>query len=589
MVSEIQRLLIRSTAASVAIAAMLTIFPGTASAIWVPKKGQAVDIKRIIKSMTVEEKVGQLLIIGFGGQHVDSHSSRWIKGRHVGGVALFSRNISDLKQTAEFTREIHGQTQGHIPVFVALDQEGGNVIRVKEGATLLPGNMALGATRSPTLAYVAGQALAIDLNMLGFNMNLAPVLDVNSNPNNPVIGVRSYGERPELVAQLGSWYVRGQQEMGVVAVAKHFPGHGDTQTDSHYAMPSISADLTRLQSLELSPFKRAVEAGLDAIMTAHIALPAVTGDRELPATLSRVIITDTLRDQMGFNGIVMTDGLEMQGIAKRYGSGRAAVLAIKAGADMPMILWTRKVKEEVYQSLLSAVRSGEISEARLDESVRRILKVKKRRGLFNKRYESVEDVVARAQDNSIHNKVAGRIAREAVTLVRNHGDVLPLRSVRYRKIVVVAPSGAFARRLAREPNVTVLTVPYVPSRARRKADIARAVELSRDADLLIAAVVNRYHVEIVKNIARSSPHMPVAVASFSSPYYLTHLPDIDAYMCTYSYLADAQSAAAEAMLGKVPMTGRLPISIPGFYPYGYRVESELAMGAMAPSEVVLQP
>ena len=534
------------------------------------------EVERLLRTMQVQEKVGQLLMVGFGGTKVDRRIEKWVKDRQVGGVALFSRNIVDLEQTARFARDLQALAEGGIPIFLALDQEGGNVVRVKDGAMMLPGNMALGATRSPTLAYVAGQALAIDLRLLGFNMNLAPVLDVNSNPRNPVIGVRSYGERPELVGNLGAWYVRGQQEMGVVAVAKHFPGHGDTQSDSHFSMPAILADYRRLEEVELQPFRRAIDAGLDAIMTAHIALPRIAEQPDVPATLSHRILQGTLRDRLGFEGVVITDGLEMQGIVKRYGSGRAAVLAVLAGADMPMILWTQQMKEEVYGALLEAVRAGVISEERLDRSVRRILTVKARRGLFNRHLEPIDSVLARRNRNPIHDQVAQRIAREAVTLVRNRGEVLPLRSARYRKVVVVAPPGAFGRDLAREPNVELITVPFVPSRERRRADVGAIVRAAHDADVLVLAVINRYHVAISALALEQLPHVPTALISFASPYYLQSLPDVDAYVCTYSYLDVAQTAATNAVLGKAKMQGRLPISIPGFYAYGHRVDDRLA-------------
>ena len=557
-----------------ALTLLLLVVPfasATSTAAEIPKPGEPIDVDAIIASMTVEEKVGQLLMIGFGGTHVTPHIRFWVRERHVGGVALFSRNITGLEQTARFTRELHALTADSTPMFVALDQEGGNVVRVREGAMILPGNMALGATRSPTLAYVAGQGLAIDLRLLGFNMNLAPVLDVNSNPKNPVIGVRSYGEKPDLVAELGSWYVRGQQEMGVVAVAKHFPGHGDTQSDSHFSMPSIDADMSRLNEIELAPFRAAIDAGLDAVMTAHIALPRISEDPRVPATLSTRVIGGILREQLGFEGVVITDGLEMQGIVEQYGSGKAAVLAILAGADMPMILWTPKKKEEVYQALLEAVRSGEISHERLDQSVHRILTAKNKRGLFERKLEPLETVLQGGNKNVVHQQVARRIAREAVTLVRNHGDVLPLRSVRYRKVAVLAPPGAFASILGKEPNVEVLTVPYIPSRERRKEDVAEAIDIARDADLLVMAVMNRYHVEMAKQVTKALPYLPVAIVSLASPYYITSVPDIDAYVCTYSYLDDAQTAAANAVLGRAPMLGKLPVTIPGMYPYGYRV------------------
>jgi beta-N-acetylhexosaminidase len=439
------------------------------------------------------------------------------------------------------------------------------------------------------LAYVAGQSLAIDLRHLGFNMNLAPVLDVNSNPKNPVIGIRSYGEKPELVGELGSWYIRGQQEMGVIAVAKHFPGHGDTQSDSHFGMPSIDASMERLEQIELMPFARALEAGLDVIMTAHIALPQVAESPDVPATLSKQVLTGILRRKMGFEGVVVTDGLEMQGIVDQYGSGRAAILAVLAGADMPMILWTPRKKEEVFQSLLSAVRSGEISIERLNQSVRRILTIKARHGLFNNKLEPVEVVLQNHNYNPIHAQVAQRIAREAVTLVRNHANLLPLRTVRYHKIVAVAPPGPFALRLAQEPNIKVIEVPYVPSRERREKVADEAVAEGQDADLFVFAAINRYHIEIAKTVTEALQQTPAALLSFASPYYLAYMPNVDAYVCTYSYLDGAQAAAAEAVLGQTPTTGRLPVSIPGFYPYGYRVEESANKNPPASASASARP
>lgn len=559
------------------IAALL--IAANASAMDLPAPGEPVDVERILKSMTIEEKVGQLLFVGFGGTEVNSQVEFWVKQRHVGGVALFSRNIVNLPQTAAFTRGIHALTDNRIPLFVALDQEGGNVVRVKDGAMTLPGNMALGATRNDSLAYVAGQGLAVDLKLLGFNMNLAPVLDVNSNPKNPVIGVRSYGEKADLVSEMGSWYVRGQQEMGVVAVAKHFPGHGDTHTDSHFAMPAISADMKRLSDVELAPFKAAMDVGLDAIMTAHIALPRVAEEPNLPATLSKNILTGVLRNQLGFDGIVVTDGLEMDGIVERYGSGRASVMAINAGADMPLVLWQMKKKDEVYDALLAAVKSGEIKRDRLDQSVRRILTVKARRGFFDRKLEPLDRAIQRDERTALHEQVTQQIAREAVTLVRNTADTLPLRSVRYRKVVVLATPGPFGTRLAKEKNAQVIVTPFQPSKEQREADIAKTIAAARDADIVVFGTVNRYHLEMAKRVMRALPNTTAALVSFASPYYLENVPDVDAYVCTYSYLDDAQRAAAEALLGVHPMTGRLPVTIPGFYAYGHRVEDRQAHAA----------
>ena len=524
-----------------------------------------------LSRMTVSEKVGQLIMIGFGGTKSNEEIRLWVGQRKVGGAVLFSRNIVDLAQTAKLTRDI-AKLSLDLPPFIALDQEGGNVVRVKDGATVLPGNMTLGATRSPMLSMVSGQSMGIDLRRLGFNMNLAPVLDINSNPRNPVIGVRSFGEEAQLVGQLGAWFIRGQQEVGVSSVAKHFPGHGDTQSDSHFSMPSISADEARLFELELEPFVASISAGVDAVMTAHIAIPKVLESPDLPATLSKKLLTDILRKRLGFEGVVITDGLEMQGIVKKFGSGEAAVRAILAGADMAMILWTKSKKEEVYQALLSAVRSGRLSVSRLDESVRRILRVKYRRGLFDSPETSLSTLMQDRNYNALHRRVSREVARAGTTLVRNHGDMLPLRTHRYRKVVVMAPPGPLATRLAAEANIEVVKIPWRTSRSLRRKITEKLLRAAQGADALVFAVVNRSHVSVVQNVLRRAPALPSAMVSLASPYFLEYVPQIDAYVCAYSYQPVAQEAVADGLLGKLPMKGRLPVTLPGYYEAGHRAK-----------------
>jgi beta-N-acetylhexosaminidase len=540
-----------------------------------PAFAQNIDVQ--IARMSTADKVGQLMLVGFAGTDLTPEMRRWVQERHVGGVVLFSRNMTSFSQTATLTRKLHACAT--TPLFVALDQEGGSVARIKEGAISLPGNMALGATRDPALAYVAGQALAIDLRLLGFNMNLAPVLDVNSNPRNPVIGVRSYGEDPKLVGTLGAWYVRGQQEMGVVAVAKHFPGHGNAASDSHFGLPQVVVSKKHFEKVELVPFKQAIAAGLDAIMTAHIAFPNIAEAKNTPATLSHAVLTNILRRKLRFEGIVVTDGLEMQGVEKA-GVGAAAVKAILAGADMPMVLWTAQAREQVYRALLAAVRSGEISATRLDQSVRRILSVKQRRGLFDEPLEPLAEVV-KHHNNALHDRVSETIAQQSITLVRNRADVLPVRLSRYRKVVVLAPQGEFAK-LLQQPQIAVFTVPQVMREDQRKIVKAQMIAFAQDADLILFAVQNRYHIDIAKDVFKALPQIPSAVVSLGSPYYLTLLPDVDAFVCSYGALAISQTAAAQAILGTVPMPGHLPISIPGFYPYGYREEENLTAGVFLP-------
>ncbi|MEE2960968.1 MAG: beta-N-acetylhexosaminidase [Myxococcota bacterium] len=523
----------------------------------------------ILESMSQEEKVGQLMMIGFPGKELNRHALKWVGERRVGGVALFGRNIKNSTQVRRYTRQLQGLAEkSGVPIFISLDQEGGNVVRIRHGAAVLPGNMALGATRSPTLAYVAGQVVGNDLRRLGFNMNLAPVLDVNSNPRNPVIGIRSFGESPQLVSLLGTWMVRGLQDMGVVPVAKHFPGHGDTCDDSHFALPSIRADATRLREVELVPFQQAIDAGLDALMTAHIALPKYAEKPDIPATLSRRLLTDELRHKMGFDGVVITDGLEMQGIVESYGSGEAAVRAIQAGADMAMVLWTSHRREEVYRHLLRAVRKGEISGDRLDLSVRRILMVKYRRGLFHQWAEERKPI--EKEDSLVHDAVVQRIADESVTLVRNYADLIPVKPERFGKIDVVGPRGVFLNTLSKAGQYSIHRIPSLPSYRKARWWAQRLAEELRHTELLIFAIANTNQLKILRELTKLLPFQLVIGVSLGSPYLIENIPEVDAFLCSYSYQATSQRAAANVLLGKVVPNGRLPVSIPGMFPYGHR-------------------
>jgi beta-N-acetylhexosaminidase len=445
-------------------------------------------------------------------------------------------------------------------------------VRLKQGVFVLPSAMALGATRSRPLAFLAGRALASDLRALGISMNLAPVLDVNSNPANPVIGTRSIGERPELVADLGTWFVRGQEEGGVVTVAKHFPGHGDTQTDSHFDLPQLPHDIERLKRLEFVPFRAAFSAGLDAVMTAHIALPAVAEGPNIPATLSRRLLTNVLREDLGFNGLILTDGLEMRGIVEGEGIGEAAVKAILAGADMVMVLWSKRDREEVFTKLKAAYASGVISHDRLRASLRRILQTKERRGVMGPQVVSTTDV-----QRMLHDQLADEIAERAVTLVRSHGDLIPTTG---KRTLVLEPEGPIGTLLGATDDVQM---PLVPTRERRQHDVTAAIAKSVNADVIIAVAQNRYHVEVIRAVREAVPTVPMIFVSMSSPYYLSLVPSADAYICTYSGLPSAQRALVKVLRGERGTVGRLPVTIPGLYPYGAGVvegsEADASLGA----------
>jgi len=532
--------------------------------------GIAARVEAVLSRMTLEEKVGQLMFVGFGGYHVDPGGpiERLVRGHHVGGVALFSRNVHSVRQVARFTRQL-AALEPKVPPFIAVDQEGGIVVRLHTPVTVLPGNMTLGAAHDLALTRRAAADQARDLRLVGFNMNLAPVLDVNVNPDNPVIGVRSFGEDPHLVARQGAAYVRGLASQGIVAVAKHFPGHGDTSRDSHYDLPSVPYGMKRLMSVELVPFKAAIDAGLDVVMTAHIALPKVEGRPHVPATVSHKVLTGILRDRLGFKGIILTDGLEMKGIVDAYGCGPAAVKAIQAGADMVLILWSPEKKEEVWRHLLAAVLDGRISMTRLDTSVRRILTVKMRRGLFDHHPPPVAEALHRIGHGWRGRSIAQEIADRGLTLVRGAPGLTPLDARSHPHIVVLSASRTFTYVFHHHfKGARVVQTPPIPSRERWARDTRRAVELGRHADVVVVAVVNDYQAIMAKVLVKRL-ETPVVVVSLGSPYFLRQFPHAAAYLCTYSYEVTAARAAANYLDGDGEAPGRLPVTLPGLYPIGH--------------------
>jgi beta-N-acetylhexosaminidase len=513
--------------------------------------------------MTLEAKVGQLMMVGFGGHVVDASVVALVKGKQVGGVCMFKRNITDAEQIARLNDGVRALMADSIPPFIAVDQEGGNVIRISESMLVLPGNMALGATREPKLAYAAGKAQGEDLSRLGFNMNLAPVLDVNQNPRNPVIGVRSFGDSSGLVADLGAEFVRGQQEANIATIAKHFPGHGSVDSDSHKELPVLSESEEQLVSA-LAPFEAAMKVGLDGMMTAHVAAPKVTGD-ELPATLSERILSDILRRRMKFEGLVLTDELEMEAIADRFGVGRAAVMAMKAGADMVLVPWRVERKAEVHAALLDAARSGELSRERIDASVRRILTLKVRRGVFQAPAPVAERLKALGEKKAL----AGEIAKGAVTLLKADPKVFPLDKEKQRVAVVTAEASLVRAVQARVPNATALVVPAIPPKEKRDELKVLTQQIARGADVVIVGVVNSRQLELATMAQLSGK--PVVVVVMGLPYLGAQVPTANAVLAVYSFRDSATEAAAAAMFGEQGTPGRLPVALPRF-PFGFGLD-----------------
>lgn len=491
--------------------------------------------------MSLEEKVGQLFVPAFTGS-TPGRAAKMIKQYHVGGVIYFPGNARGPRQTAELSNAL--QRASKIPLLIGVDEEQGLVTRLSY-VTRLPGNMALGATRRPADTRAAAEVTAAELRAVGINQDYAPVADVNVNPANPVIGIRSYGSDPGLVAEMVGAAVDGYQGEGVVATAKHFPGHGDTATDSHTGLPVIRHTRRQWESVDAPPFRAAIEHRVDAIMSAHIVVPRLdrSGD---PSTLSRTVLTGMLRNELGHDGVIVTDSLQMAGARQKYGDAAVAVRAFKAGADqllMPPSL------AKAHNAVLRAVRGGAISRQRLDESVTRILRLKQRRGVLDAARTDPAKA-ARVIGSAQHRAVARRVAEHSVTLVRNDG-VLPLRAG--RKVHVTGPRSA-----------TLIT-------ALRKQGLPIA-PTATSADVVVVTTLNaRGGTATRVRVARGRP---VVVAALGEPYDLGRLPATGrtpgrAELATYSSSAVSVEALGRVLTGAVKPTGRLPVTIPGGARFGH--------------------
>lgn len=356
--------------------------------VYVDKKNNNNEIKNKLKKMTIDEKIGQLIIAGFDGTTVNDELRSLILEKYVGGVILFSKNVESASQVVELNNEIKEINKvNKSPIFISVDEEGGLVSRMPSEFKDIPTNSDIAKYDDEDLSYNIGKVIGEEISSLGFNMDFAPVLDINSNPNNPVIGDRSFGDNEAIVSKLGIATMKGLKDSNVIASVKHFPGHGDTSVDSHVGLPVVEHDLERLKSFELVPFKKAIDAGADMVMVSHIMLPKI--DEKEPATLSKTIITDILRKDMNYNGVVVTDDMTMGAIINNYDIGEAAVKSINAGVDIVMVCHQYENVTKVIDAIKEAVNNGSITEERIDKSVERILKLKDK---YNIKDEEIANV-----------------------------------------------------------------------------------------------------------------------------------------------------------------------------------------------------
>ena len=348
-------------------------------------------IRERIDSMTLQERVGQLVIVGFDGYTADDSIKTMIQSYKVGGVILFGRNVENAEQLITLNNTLKNINSGNkIPLFISIDEEGGKVSRMPKEIRKLPTNKTIGEANDENLSYEIGSILADEVKMFGFNMNFAPVLDINSNPQNPVIGDRSFGNSKEIVSRLGVQTMKGIQSGGVIPVVKHFPGHGDTSEDSHIGLPAVSHDMNRLIDFELIPFKDAINNQADAVMIAHILLNKI--DSENPSSLSKTVITELLRNQLKFNGVIITDDMTMRAIVENYNIGEAAIKSVKAGSDIILVCHGYDNEIAVIDALKNAVENRTISQETINESVYRILKLKDKYKLSDDKIDKIDTI-----------------------------------------------------------------------------------------------------------------------------------------------------------------------------------------------------
>jgi len=580
-----------------------------------------------LRKMTLEEKVGQMIMVWAKVQFLNPQSPEYLELRdemakyHVGGFGVTVATDGPLLieseplEAAALTNRL--QKDSKYPLLFAADFERGLSMRL-EGATAFPAAMAFGAAGDKNLAREFGRISAQESRAIGVQWNWFPIADVNSNPANPIIDTRSFGEDPVLVSEMVAAYIEGARSEGLLTTAKHFPGHGDTDTDSHLTLARVPASMDRLNSVELVPFRSAIAAGVDSVMVGHLIVPAIEPDPNRPASVSAHVIRDLLQGQLGFKGLVITDGLDMAGLTHVFTgseaeiSSEAAVAAVEAGEDMVIIPGDLG---GAYDGLLAAVKKGEISEARIDESVLKILRMKASVGLDRNRFvdlAKVQDEIAQPQNMALAESVADR----AVTLVEDGGKLIPIAAQPTdttaqpgrpaSRIVAVIfsdrPRGSeggrtFANELRkRAPGATVFFVD--PSNSGYVFDSVLAAV--RDAGAVIAVAesvpnprrtteghaggsvgLNAGPMQLLTEIVKTAGAKTIVVA-FGDPYTGGSIPGIETYVCTYSNTVVSATSLARALFGEIPIHGRLPVSIPNLAPRGTGLDRDAIARASTP-------
>ena len=549
-------------------------------------------VDRTLASLSLRERAGQMVMVWVLGDYTNADDStfaevrRWIVNDGIGGVSMSLGTPIEVAAKLEAFQKL-----ARVPLLASSDLEPAlgrlegavfsHYLMESGGATVFPTAMAIAATGRDQDAYDVGQIIGREARAVGIHVNFAPTVDVNNNPQNPVINTRSFGEDAARVARLSALFVQGSQAAGTMATAKHFPGHGDTDVDSHAGLPVVSADWARFRQVELVPFRAAIDAGAALVMSAHIALPALEGDSTTPATLAPRIMTGLLRDSLGFRGVAITDALTMDGVGKGYGVAESTVLAIKAGAD---ILLKPSDPTGAIDAIVAAVERGDLSRERIDASVRRVLELKARAGVAFNRFVSL-DSLRRIVGAPAHRAAANDIARRAVTLLRDRGALVPSAGkrtllIQYMPETELRAGRAFAASL-RSGNPSLRVVKLSPSTAASQLD-ALAPAIAGAERVVLAAYVRRIegegrpaipaHIaEWMAGVARAdsaAAGQRLVFVAFGNPYLLRQLPAVGSYLVTYGVGDALERAAADAIGGRARITGTTPVSLPGFFSRG---------------------
>lgn len=538
-------------------------------------------IESTIVKMTTQEKCAQMIVPWVLGKDYSGDSLglakiiHYVKDLKVGGLLFSNGDVLNEAKDIDEMQEI-----SEIPLLISADFESGIGMRLSDG-TSFPFNMGVAATGDPEFAFEMAKVISAESRAIGVFQNYAPVADINDNPDNPVIGIRSYSENKFTVARYAGEFIKGSRQVGVLTTAKHFPGHGNTKIDSHIDLPVIAGDSAHLFNNELYPFIRAIHDDVQSIMVGHLVVPALEGNDSLPATLSYKIVTDLLKNRLGFDGLIITDAMNMQALTKYFSEDSATVMAVNAGND---ILIMPPDADETINALVDAVQSGKISIQRINESVRKILAAKRWLRLQDDRFPDIKNLKSKIGTKS-SLALALKIADRSITLVRNTRGVVPLRPRKYRKVLSVAFSYGIDQDSAlifqkevkenfRRPSV------YILNKESKPKEYDRVLRDARRADLILVPYYMRppsdeesqklfikYKRVIDKLLVTRAP---VVMISFGDPYLLSRYPNSKTYLSAFSDSPVSQKSLMRALLGKIDITGTLPVSMPGtFYKMGY--------------------